>query len=368
MGIDLSRSTTAGVLVLALAVGGCGEALSPGSLNNLNNSIDCSIPEGRIFSGASRDGIPALTNPEMVQPGDPGASYLRPTDRVIGIRDQGEVIAIPLNIMWWHEIVNIDLGGVALAVTHCPLTGSSLAFDRSRLGNVEFGVSGLLFQNNLMMYDRSDAESLWPQMSRGARCGPQDGVSLNMFPVVETTWEWWVANNPDTRVVSSATGYIRADYIFYPYGDYDLIDNSSLLFPTAIDPRRPPKERVLGVPDPAGGVAYPFGEMALLGDVAVIAALDGAGVAGLSETVIFWDASGQAAMAYAPVAGTMNLSFTAVGGQIVDNETGSVWRVDGVAASGPFAGSRLEGVADAYVAYWFAWAVFEPNTTIWSAP
>ena len=34
----------------------------------------------------------------------------------------------------------------------------------------------------------------------------------------------------------------------------------------------------------------------------------------------------------------------------------------GEAISGSLVGSVLEPVADAYVAFWFAWATFHPNT------
>jgi hypothetical protein len=52
-------------------------------------------------------------------------------------------------------------------MAHSPYR-SSLAFDRAPAGGATFGVSGLLYQNNLMMYDRNRPESLWPQMLRGA--------------------------------------------------------------------------------------------------------------------------------------------------------------------------------------------------------
>ena len=55
----------------------------------------------------------SLTNPEMALAGQPGTEYLREDDRAIGLIFEGEAIAIPLNIMWWHEVVN--LGGATSA-------------------------------------------------------------------------------------------------------------------------------------------------------------------------------------------------------------------------------------------------------------
>jgi hypothetical protein len=315
----------------------------------------CTIPTSEIFSAGPKDGIPALTDPVMVGPGDPRASYLLPEDRVIGLTVGDEVVAIPLNILWWHEIVNLSLEGRLLAVTHCPLTGSSLVFNRASASGAEFGVSGLLYRNNLVMYNRTTSESLWPQMSRGARCGPSAGGQLTMYPAVEMTWEGWRTLHPETRVVGSETGHSRS-YNVYPYGFYDIPDNPELLFQQTIDPRRPPKERVLGIP---GRTAYPFGELAELGDVGVTIDFD---------FVVMWDGRRDAATAFRRTVGEQRLTFKSEGGAIVDLETGSVWGVDGLAVDGPLEGERLPMIPEAYVAYWFAWADFEPSTSLWEAP
>jgi len=252
-----------------------------------------------------------------------------------------------------------------LAITHCPLTGSSLAFDRGPLDDVEFGVSGLLYRSNLIMYDRSTGESLWPQMIRGATCGERDGEALTMHPAMEMTWSSWLEMHPETWVVSEETGFDR-NYEVHPYGDYDDIDNNEVSFLTIpLDFRRPMKERVLGVVDDSGGVAYPFLELASVGQLGVVTHSGTTSAQG--ETVILWDASAKSAMAYSNVIDGAELTLTVVGNQIVDDETGSTWRVDGIAASGPLEGRRLDAVPEAYIAFWFGWAAFETNTTIWEA-
>ena len=102
------------VLTMALALAACGDPLGGVQLAT-SSQQDCSIPNSEIFSGGpGQDGIPALTNPNMVQPGAPGTEYLLDDDRVIGLVVGGEVLAIPLNIMWWHEIVNLEVAGVDL--------------------------------------------------------------------------------------------------------------------------------------------------------------------------------------------------------------------------------------------------------------
>ena len=51
--------------------------------------------------------------------------------------------------------------------------------------------------------------------------------------------------------------------------------------------------------------------------------------------------------------------------QIRDDQTGSTWRLDGVAVLGPLAGEALDPVPEAFVAFWFAWPTFYPDMEIW---
>lgn len=166
---------------------------------------------------------------------------------MIGVLREGQALAVPHNILWFHEIVNFDRDGRSFAVTYCPLTGSSLAFDRAAVGGAELRVSGLLFDNNLVMYDRRENRSLWPQMNRQANCGANVGTRLSMVPVVEMRWARWKALHSDTKVVSSRTPYAR-DYREgnYPYDDYEQRDNDRVLFDMPIDERRPRKNAFLG--------------------------------------------------------------------------------------------------------------------------
>ena len=153
--------------------------------------------------GTGRDAIPALTDPEFVSAHpQPENRYLSDDDRVIGIA-LGEPLAIPHNVLWWHEIVNLNRNGIQLAVTYCPLTGSGMVFDRGAVGGQEFGVSGLLWQNNLIMFNRGSEESLWPQMLGAAGCGRASGTALAQSPAFEMTWGGWKALHPNTLVVSS---------------------------------------------------------------------------------------------------------------------------------------------------------------------
>jgi len=321
----------------------------------------CTIPTDRLVDGGvGKDGIPALTNPALAEPGSPVVDYLAESDRVIGVLFGDEPLAVPHNILWHHEVVNIDnWGGETFAVTYCPLTGSSLVFDRSAADGAEFGVSGLLFQNNLVMYDRNNQESLWPQMNRQANCGAAEGTALSMLPAIEMTWGRWKALHPETKVVAENTGFDRVyEARGYPYGNYENEDNSRLLFDMPIDDRRLPKERLLGIPNGSGGgVAVPFGALNDGTPARVVSVAVGG-----TEKTVFWSRDARTAMAF-----ETSSTFTVDNGRIVDVGTGSVWSVEGRAVEGPRKGERLSPVEEAYVAFWFAWAAFQPETTLWTS-
>ena len=321
---------------------------------DIPNSSSCSLDRTLLFASLGKDVIPALTDPLLVEAGD--IDYLDSSDLVLGIEIEGRAIALPHNIFWHHEVVNLTSGDVSLSVTYCPLTGSGLVFDRSDLGGAEFGVSGLLYKNNLVLYDRRTPESLWPQMARRAKCGPASEIPLFSYPVLETTWSGWKQLHPTTLVVSDRTGHDR-DYTRSPYGNYADPNNASLLFDMDIDARRPPKERVLGLPNGEGGLAFPLGM------------LDDGNEARVVHTtfrslpvVVFWARSFNTAMAYGI---EESARFEVDGNSFKDVETGSRWTIEGRAVDGPMAGQQLRPVANAYIAYWFAWAAFHPDTEVW---
>ena len=318
--------------------------------------------------GVGRDGIPALTDPPIVpiSPMIPANSFVRDEDRVIAVQVGAEWIVIPHNIMWRHEIVNFN-GDDQMVVTYCPLTGSALAFQRNAVAGAELRVSGLLYYANLIMYDTNVPESFWPQMLGEARCGPRSGTRLARLHVVEMTMGGWKSLHPDSRMVGAPGGFNDWRlYVRNPYGDdYEDPHNADFLdYPIPRDARLPPKERVLGLPrDPAGAPprAFPFGAMSALGDHAVLEF-----TYHNAPAMVIWDGTREAAMAYRREVGGQAAGFTAGDRGVVDDLTGTTWAVDGTPVAGPLAdtGRRLRPVADAYVAFWTAWAAFHPGTEL----
>lgn len=196
---------------------------------SLKNSI---IDLNEVKSGGPRkDGIPSLTNPSFIPAAQ--ARHLKSSDRILGVTIGGESKAYPIGILNWHEAVNDTVGGVAVAVTYCPLCDSALVFDRNIGGKTrEFGISGLLWNSNVLLYDREGAgrESLWSQALMRAAAGPAaaEGLRLKLLPAEMSSWWEWKFRHPGSKVMSPNTGH-RRDYQSNPYTRY--FESDKLMFP-----------------------------------------------------------------------------------------------------------------------------------------
>ncbi|VAX21014.1 hypothetical protein MNBD_NITROSPINAE02-477 [hydrothermal vent metagenome] len=217
-----------------------------------------SIPLEQIFwGGPAKDGIPAILNPEFV-PADK-ADYLKDDERVLGLYIDGIAKAYPVRIMNWHELVNDKFGKTPALISFCPLCGTGMAFERTFDGKEHsFGVSGLLYQSDLLFYDHQ-TDSLWSQIEGEAVTGKLTGTKLKALPAYNTTWGYWKKKHPDTLALTTNTGHMR-DYDVDVYKGYDKSPN--LMFP--VEHRNfnhGPKEMVIGIRLDGVAKGYLFKEL-----------------------------------------------------------------------------------------------------------
>lgn len=345
-----------GLLGLLFLATGCSDDVESVSSSKSGGWL---VPVDEVFDGGpGKDGIPALTNPAFVASSQ--ISYMQPTDLIIGVRVGETIRGYPHPILDWHEIINDDPGGRALAITYCPLTGSAIGWDRKVNGAVStFGVSGLLYNTNLMPYDRA-TNSTWSQMKLQCVNGTLIGQTPQIYPVIETTWETWLSMYPDAPVVSANTGFNRS-YGIYPYRDYRS-NNGFLLFPISMDDMRlSRKERILGVRTGNMTIAYRIGgfvdSVQILNETAESVDYVVAGSAVHNFAVAFNRRTDDTTLlTFGPKTGALPVIM-------VDNE-GTEWDIFGRGVAGPRAGQQL-APADSYIAFWFAWAVFNPGVEIY---
>lgn len=217
------------------------------------------VPAQQIMQGGPpRNGIPAIDRPRY-QPAHE-IRYLKDDDLVLGLVYNGIAKAYPTRILVWHEIVNTDFNGDPVVVTFCPLCGTGLAFSaKHNARELDFGVSGLLYNSDLLMYDRQ-TESLWSQLPGEAITGALAGTSLDRLPVIHLRWDDWKKQHPDSLVLTMDTGYTR-DYNRTPYSGYEKTER--LFFPVSKrDKRYFTKTWVLGLERDGNAKAWPFPELA----------------------------------------------------------------------------------------------------------
>ena len=209
-----------------------------------------SIPLNEILSGGPpKDGIPSIDNPEFITPAD-ADEWLDDSEIGLGLTINGESRFYPYQILVFHEIVNDMFGDTPALVTYCPLCATGVVFDPVVDGTrYEFGVSGLLWQSNLLMYNRTDNpddETLWSQVLGEAVLGPLTGKRLNIISADTVRYGEWKEANPDTVVLSRNTGALRS-YGRDPYGDYYTDNNAVGFGATFDDGRLAAKQYVLGI-------------------------------------------------------------------------------------------------------------------------
>lgn len=222
---------------------------------DLSNST---IPVAEIFRGGPPpDGIPSIDNPRFIRGRD--ARHLKQGDRVISITIGEETRAYPLRILVWHEIVNDEIDGVPIAVTYCPLCGTSMVFDRRIDGKtLEFGVSGLLHNSDLLMYDRQ-TKSLWSQLGFRSISGPMAGTELPWRASEHSIFGAWKEKYSQGKVLAKPRRFQR-DYSRDPHPHYK--DQEMTMFPLP-GHRRELKNKawVAGIIIDGQARAYPLGAL-----------------------------------------------------------------------------------------------------------
>jgi hypothetical protein len=324
-----------------------------------------------ISGGPGKDGIPAIDDPTFEAVASVG--WLQPQEPVIAVGIGDDWRAYPIQILVWHEIVNDTLADAPVTITFCPLCHTAIAFDRRVDDRIlDFGTTGNLRHSDLVMYDRQ-TESWWQQATGQAIVGELSGTQLEFLPSQLISWEAFRAEHPDGQVLSRDTGHIR-DYGANPYAGYDAVDSDPFLLEdkTLLDGRLSPKVRVLGLILDDEPVAYPFpllAEQRVVNDEVestpvVVIWSDGAASGLGGETVAGGEIVG-AANAFSREVDGHTFTFEPAGnGTMRDVETGSTWSFGGRATAGELEGAQLELlVADS--PFWFAWAVFRPDTRIW---
>ena len=315
------------------------------------------IPTSEVYDGGpGKDGIPAITKPNFVN--NDLIDFMDENDLIIGIKIDDQIRGYPHPILDWHEIINDQINENHFTITYCPLTGSAIGIDREVDGAITtFGVSGLLYNSNLIPYDRA-TNSNWSQMRMGCVNGELSGRDFDFISTFETDWKTWKTLFPNALVVSSNTGYERR-YSLYPYGSYKI--DESLYFPVSnLNNNLGLKERVHGIIENDKVYAFRFN---LFEERSKLLQKN---IGGNSYLIVGSKADNFIVSFYNTLIEGTELNFELVENSfpiiLKDNE-GNKWDIFGYAVSGIRKGHRLTPTKS-LIAYWFAWGSFYPDISI----
>lgn len=316
------------------------------------------IPVSQVKDGGpGKDGIPSIDFPQFVDSSSLEASFLDDDDLVIGIVDGDEIRAYPHLILDWHEIVNDQLNENFVSISYCPLTGTAFGWRSASGGEIStFGVSGLLYNTNLILYDRN-SDSLWSQLELKCVNGKRIGDEPELIRIVETNWGTWKELYPLSKVLSLDTGFDR-NYEVYPYGNYKTNHSYFYFTATPSNGALPNKERVYALLDQNVSKVYQFPkfnggkafrdifngkEYLIVGNENLITSFE---MGSETEDLIF------------------EYDFNDSESFFKDNE-GNKWNVFGEAIEGNRKGELMTATRSV-VGFWFSIAAFYPNPDIYS--
>ena len=240
---------------LCVAMGANAQFLDPGQVPRywtsafpLNGFEQAIISVDEIMSGGpGRDGIRSIDAPTFTPITQVLSDYVE-TEPVLSLEINGDARAYPLGILTRHEIANDVVGGVPVAVTFCPLCNSGIAYERIVNGETtEFGVSGLLRNSDMVLYDRQ-TETFWQQFTGEGIVGPLAGTQLKALPIRMESVAKFAARHPNGLVLDPPRP--GQTYKFNPYGGYDGLNRPFLYFGTLPD-GIPALARVIAVEDTA---------------------------------------------------------------------------------------------------------------------
>ncbi len=230
-----------------------------------------------------------------------------------------------------------------------------------------FGTSGLLYRSNKLMYDRQ-TNSLWSQLLGEPVIGPlaDSGLKLSFFPVSLTTWGEWLAEHPETDVLSLETGYYSPSR-YQPESDsasiyFEYRATTETMFPIwQRDARLDTKDEVLGLSVDQVHKAYP---VALLQRERVVN-----DEVGGEEVVIVASSSSMDARVYSRQGrtfGAPDRSSVAAGlPEVVVDSTGVEWRVTEEALVSAEDATQTLPRVPSHLSFWFGWFAFHPDTLVY---
>lgn len=270
--------------------------------------------------------------------------------------------------------------GKPVMLAYCTLCGAGVLYDVSipnlsytdvdgnavEMGDtvLEFGSSGLLMRSNKLMYDRN-TDTIWNAITGEPAVGPltTSGVVLDVLPVVVTDWTSWLAQHPDTSVLSLDTGFRRNYTNGAAYGDY--FNSTDLMFPSwqQDTDTAENKDMVFALRLQGEGKAYPLETIIperIINDT--VGNTDVVIIADATPDRDFFEPGGAAVRAFDRKGYTFEAGDDLT---TLISDDGRTWQITEEALIADD-GETLDRIGG-HLAFWFGWFGFYPDTLVYGA-
>ena len=280
---------------------------------------------------------------------------------VLSVSFNGVSKAFPLDTLApvRFHVANDDFGGTPLTVSFCPICFSAVVFKQPVIDGqfAQFATAGL-YNNDLVMYDNVSF-TLWQQFTGEPLAGPMVGEMglLERVPADILPFGAWAAANPEALVFIDPTLSLprRSNIVIEELLPYEAIAGGGGRNQDVGDARLDDRDIVVGIV--VDGKAKAYLEDAILNDEILN------DVVGDAPVLVFVEPVSTQIKFFRRLTGDTSLTFELNDSGLVDSETGTTWNFDGLATSGPIAGTQLVEIAG-LPSYWFAWVSFHPETEL----
>lgn len=220
-------------------------------------------------------------------------------------------------------------------------------------GLLTFEVFGLL-DGVLTMIDR-ETGTVWNHLDGKATRGTYQGARMTMIPMFHMAWGDWKSSHPETTVLSPDTPF-QDRYRPVTIGRFNPSEASFG------DDRLASNALVVGVEVDGHFKGYPIEELLTVGGVLN-------DTLGDEPIVVIYDEGASMGLAYSRMLNGEILELFNTGAyefSFQDEQTGSTWNRQGIAADGPLQGNSLAFVPS-FISEWYGWSGYHPETVLFKA-
>lgn len=282
-----------------------------------------------------------------------GSNVFDKSKLVIGVVINGEPKAYPIQLIGYHHQVLDTVGDTPVMITYCTVCRTGRAFSPVVNGKQElFRLIGMDHFN--AVFEDEGTKSWWRQATGEAIVGPMKGKSLKEFPSSQLALDAWLRQYPQSMVMQPDTLYNER---YFRLEDYDAGTMQSKLVRRDTFSWRP-KSWIVGVMNDQTPKAYDWNELVKkriiedsINAQPIILAIEND-----INSFHVYDRRVQGV--------ALNFHINNEQKLLIDENTQSIWNMDGLCIEGTLKGQKLERV-QAYNEFWHSWQTFRKNGVVY---